>query len=155
MKMQRILLIIAGIIVLLGILAGAYFLFFASRGPALIVDPPQDPFGGTGSGDAEPGGPDEELPEPGRAGVEVAPRLVKITDGPVARGAVAFPVELPLAPVGDATTSPGTVPDTEVRYVSIPTSRPRASSRDSRTAPFREWRKRPGSPTALSRISAS
>lgn len=108
---RRILVILASIIVLVGLGVGAYFLFFS--GPTLSVGVPGNPFGS--SGDREPSNlltPDGE-PIQG-AGTVVAPKLIRITDVPVAKGAVA----LYIPPVIAATTTEQSTPeDTEVRFI--------------------------------------
>lgn len=90
-----------------------YFLFFNKK-PAVVEDT-GNPFDTSGEY-ADPGNV-EELPlgqvgDGGQAGEEIAPRLIKITDGPVAFGSVAFKTFTP--PENASTT--GTY-DTEVRYL--------------------------------------
>lgn len=126
--MKRIFVIIAGIIVLIGLLLGIYFLFFANDGANLTIG---DPFSDIGSGDINPSG---DLPTDGmqtNAGTTLAPRFVKITDGPVARGSVAFAIQVPNKDVrataevslsASSTSSstlaaPQTTPDVEVRFI--------------------------------------
>jgi hypothetical protein len=121
--MKRILIIIAGVIVLLGIVVGVYYMFFAPGAATLTVG---NPFGDSGAGNATPG---SGLPNTdgtlSNAGTELAPRLVKVTDGPVARGTVAVDVQLPVASaanVSDGTastssTTPQTTPDVEVHFI--------------------------------------
>lgn len=119
--MKRPLLIIAGIIVLIGVIFGAYYLFFADETTLTVGDP----FGGLGSGNIIPG---DDLPTDGtemNAGEDLAPRFVKVTDGPVAAGSVAFgiqiPIENPVQAIGTTSTStiaqPATKPDVEVRFI--------------------------------------
>jgi flagellar basal body-associated protein FliL len=50
--MKRILIIIAGVIVLLGIVVGVYYMFFAPGAATLTVG---NPFGDSGAGNATPG----------------------------------------------------------------------------------------------------
>lgn len=109
---RRTLIIIASIVVALGLIVGIYFLFFRS-GATLEVGIP-NPFGS--SGDREPG---DDLagadggPVQG-AGTVVAPKLMRITDGPVAKGSVA----LYIPPVLETASSTVTVPaDIEVRFI--------------------------------------
>ncbi len=140
--MKRLFIIIAGIVVLIGILIGVYFLFFAPKSANLSVG---DPFANTGSGASAPS---TDLPTDGiiqNAGTTLAPRFVKITDGPVAHGSVALPIQLPnpdaaaittnvetvsLSATSTATTTttvkkstntpistPATTPDVEVRFI--------------------------------------
>ena len=81
---RRILVIIASVIVLLGLMVGGYFLFFSNQ-PELSVDTPGNPFG---SSDDRPAS-DTLLPD-GQpiqgAGTVVAPKLIRITEAPVAKG---------------------------------------------------------------------
>ncbi|MEO6536426.1 MAG: hypothetical protein ABIT47_01930 [Candidatus Paceibacterota bacterium] len=113
--MKRTLIIIAGIIVLLGIIVGVYYMFFAPGAATLTVG---NPFDNTGAGNATPS---SNLPNTdgtlSNAGTELAPRLIKVTDGPVARGTVAVDVQLPV-PGTDATASTSsTTPDVEVHFI--------------------------------------
>ena len=50
--MRRTLTLIAIVIVILGLIIGVYFFFFANKGPSLTVDGSavENPFGGVGSG---------------------------------------------------------------------------------------------------------
>lgn len=112
--MKRFLFII-GLALALITLGVALYLFFFS-GTEETPDPSAgNPFDGIGGGLAEPR--NIEIPEVGvpvrGAGEEITPQLYKITDGPVAHGAVAFTVEIPES-VGSSTTMRE---DTEVRYV--------------------------------------
>jgi hypothetical protein len=119
--MRRIILISAAVIVLLGIGVAIYFFFFANT-PTL-----------TGSGGANlPGSGSvaggegtlvtttQELgvPLPG-AGTEVAPRLVRISDRPVALGAVAVyvPGQSPATTTASSTPIAAYEPDVRVEYV--------------------------------------
>lgn len=120
--MKRILFILAGVIVVIGLVSIVYFLFFRGSSPALVIENPFDGLGGTNS-DVQP---NENNLEPGEilqgAGTEVAPRFFKITDGPVVPQTVAFEIQIPqdIAPLDpDSTTTPETYlkPDTEVRYI--------------------------------------
>lgn len=110
---RRILIIIASVIVLLGILVGAYFLFFANR-PSLSVGIPSDPFGSSGDrAESELLGPDGQPIE--GAGTVVAPRLIRISDAPVAKGAVGL--YIPPVPAVASSTEPEIPADTEVRFI--------------------------------------
>jgi hypothetical protein len=128
--MKRPFIIIAGVIVALGVLIGIYFLFLAPDDASLSVG---NPFGDIGSGTVVPSA---DLPTDGtlsNAGTTLAPRFVKITDGPVAQGSVAFGIELTSegettpTPVGTTTASStatttlpvttDTTPDVEVRFI--------------------------------------
>lgn len=113
---RRPLLIIASIIVILGIVAALYFLVFAPGASLEVGDPGQ--FGSSDDRDINVLlGPDGQ-PIQG-AGTVVAPRLIRITDAPVAKGAVA----LYIPPVFDTSTSSASstveiVPaDIEVRFI--------------------------------------
>jgi hypothetical protein len=110
---RRLLVIVASIIVLIGLLVGGYYLFFAN-GASLSVGLPGDPFGSSGDRDqTELLGPDGQ-PIQG-AGTVVAPRLIRISDAPVAKGAVALYIP-PVLPVGTS-TDPEIPADTEVRFI--------------------------------------
>lgn len=121
--MNRRTLIIAGIVLVLVLLAiGAYLLFFRDE-PQLSTD--GAPIGGladdvVGGRDVLPDG--TEFAE--EAGTEIAPRLVRITDGPVAFGSVAVVVPAATTTVTTtrddgtvATTTVALPPDVEVRFV--------------------------------------
>lgn len=105
---KRILLIVSAVIVVLGITVAAYFFFFSGSKPAVIVGNPT--FGTAGTRDQLPTtttGPVEG------AGTIVAPHLLRITAGPVAKGSVALHIK---SAVADASSTP-VLADTEVRYV--------------------------------------
>ncbi|HEY0011039.1 MAG TPA: hypothetical protein VGB97_04005 [Candidatus Paceibacterota bacterium] len=112
---KRTLIISASIIVILGLVAGAYFLF-ADSGELTATD---DPFGGTGSGLVSEEGPVEIS---SGAGDEFAPRLIRITDRPVAEGMVAIPrISTTTQTVETASGTPALVEvevrDTEARFI--------------------------------------
>ncbi|MDQ1299703.1 MAG: hypothetical protein QG636_371 [Patescibacteria group bacterium] len=110
--MRRTLIIVASIVVVLGLLVGAYFLFF--NNPTLSVGVPSNPFGSSGDRvETELLGPDGQ-PIQG-AGTVVAPRLIRISDAPVAKGAVAL--YIPPVPSVASSTEPGIPADTEVRFI--------------------------------------
>lgn len=116
--MRRTLTILAALLILIGLAVGVYFLFFRSSDNPL-VDENGNPFDGTNAGDVTGGTtapPEVGVPVRG-AGEEVAPKLFKITDGPVALGAVVYTIEIPQEP--QSSTSPALPPleDIEVRYV--------------------------------------
>lgn len=124
-NMKRLFIIIAGVIVLIGIGVGVYFLFFAPKGATLSVG--DNPFAGTGGSGVSPS---SDLPTDGivkNAGTTLAPRFVKITDGPVAQGSAAFGVQIESTTaevVSVSTTSTSTpkatsttTPDVEVRFI--------------------------------------
>ncbi len=110
--MRRILIIVLALVLIAAIAFGVWYLFFRGGGSG-GAGGPDDPFGGIDGGNANGGTeplPDVNVPVDG-AGEEVAPRLLRITDGPVALGVAVFPV----AASADASSSPAR--DTEVRYV--------------------------------------
>lgn len=115
--MKRLGLIFAVVLALITLGIFIYLLFFRG-GPISEEEPPAgNPFGEAGAGIATPRDitiPDVGVPTSG-AGQEVAPRLFKITDGPVAHGAVAFQVRT--ADTGSSGEAAPVVDDTEVRYV--------------------------------------
>ncbi len=105
---KRILLIVSILIVIAGLAVGAYFLFFSSGSVGLTAGTP-NPF--SGAGDRQPQTNTVAGPVEG-AGTVVAPRLTRITAGPVAMGSVALAV-LP-ASMGSTSDDLG---DTEIRYI--------------------------------------
>jgi len=112
---RRLLIIIASIVVVLGIIAAIYFFVFAP-GASLTVGIP-DPFGSSGDRvDSSLIGPDG-APIQG-AGVVVAPRLMRIADGPVAKGVVTLYVPPMFDPASTSTPPLEITPaDTEVRFI--------------------------------------
>jgi len=126
-SLQKILFGIAGVVVLIGIGVGIYFLFFANK-PALTVGNPSVTL--PGSADA---GITETTPTVGvqalgvpsaGAGTLVAPRLIRITDRPVALGALALFVPGTPAPktasstlIASSTTAYSVDPDVKVEYI--------------------------------------
>jgi len=106
---KKTLVIVAGVIVVLGLLVGVYFIFFAGKSPALSTSPTP---AFTTAGDQAPAQTTTSGPIQG-AGTVVAPRLIRITAGPVAKGSVALLVAA--QPAGSTTEA--TLPDTEVRYI--------------------------------------
>lgn len=136
MNRKKLLLTVAGLVFLIGAVVGAWYFFFSNGDAELTVG---NPFDGLGSGQVSPG---SDLPTDGvqqQAGEELAPRFIRITEGPVARGVVAFRIAIPVEPTEsvepavdlNATTSTSTVatarpsvtqpartrPDTEVRFI--------------------------------------
>ena len=106
---RKILLIVSAGIVVVGIAVAVYFLFFSGSKPSIQVGNPTD-FGSAGNRDLVPTtttGPIEG------AGTVVAPHLIRITAGPVAKGAVALQIK---GTSVDASSTP-VLADTEVRYV--------------------------------------
>ncbi len=113
--MRRTLIIIAGIIVLIGIAVGVYFLVWGGGSPKLTVGVP-NPFGGSGEDRANTDTGNKDLVQ--GAGSLIGPHLIKITDGPVAEGAVALDIAATAAPAVASSTPPVATPaDTEVRYI--------------------------------------
>jgi hypothetical protein len=103
---KRVLLFVATGVFVLGLLVGLYFMFSGSGG-GVGVSP--NPF--VGAGDKEPTGGVVSGPIEG-AGTVVAPRLMRITEGPVAHGALAMSITVP----GVSTSTSG-LEDTEIRYI--------------------------------------
>lgn len=101
-------------VVALGIVI--YFIFFRSAPETTPPTDSQNPFGGIDGGQG--GVRDVVIPEVGvpqqGAGDEVAPQLYKITEAPVAEGAVVFRIKVPQQGAGTTTAA---TEDTEVRYV--------------------------------------
>lgn len=110
---RRLLLIALIALAILVVAGGIYFFFFASKAPSVTTEDPGNLFGtsdeAAGQGEIPPLGEAQQ-----QAGIEVAPNLIRITDGPVAEGVVAFAVR-------EAATStegtPTTRFDTEIRYI--------------------------------------
>src|SRR3989344_3054131 len=118
-------LIIAGILVILIALgAAAYFLFFSSTASLTTGTGSSGLFGNLGqggvgtSGQNQPGTGSSEAIDTitGSSGVEVAPRLIRITDGPVAYGLFALATTTKSV-VAATSTESSTLPDTEIRFI--------------------------------------
>lgn len=114
MRLRLIILGIAALVLIL-IAVGAYFLFF--RGEASLIVGGQ--FGGAGDRDPNSLGPVPETGVPVEgAGTVVAPRLLKLADGPVAKGSVAlFIPPTRTSTTSASTTDASTMPEVEVRYI--------------------------------------
>lgn len=120
--MRRTLIIIAAIVVLIGIALAVYFFFFANKG-TISVGEPTNPFG---SADDRDGTltpvTDAGVPVQG-AGTQVAPKFIKITDGPVAYGVASIYYPPKTTTVGTTTASSTpqetiiTPEESEVRYI--------------------------------------
>jgi hypothetical protein len=124
--MKRTLVIVAIAVLVIGLLVGLYFLFFA---PTAHLTVGGSPFSDTGSGTAA----SEALPPAqvlGNAGTMVAPNLVKITDGPVSAGVAVFDIAPPppvaatssatstaSSTTGTALIEPSQSGDVDVRYI--------------------------------------
>lgn len=114
--MKRALIIVAGVVVVIGVLIAVYFLAFASKKGNLSVGS-GNPFSGATSGNAAPS---SDLPTEGtlqNAGTQLAPQFIKITDGPVARGSVAMDVSGSVQSAGTSSSATATTPDVEVRFI--------------------------------------
>lgn len=114
--MRRILLILGALLLVVAVLAAVYFLFLR---PDAGITVGENPFGG--AGDRDPGiGPvvDTGVPTSG-AGTLIAPRLLKITEGPVAAGTIALYTPAQTIASSTSTSTPEvTVPEeVEVRYI--------------------------------------
>jgi hypothetical protein len=111
---KRTLIIVASSIVIIGLLVGGYIFFFSSSAELTVTD---DPFGGL---EGDLAGGLEEMDQ--GAGTEVAPRFLRISDRPVAEGAVAFTfVATTTVTVETASGTPElaetTTTDTEIRFI--------------------------------------
>jgi hypothetical protein len=126
--MKRTITIIAAVIVVLGIAAFVYFYFFANQDGLTAQNGITNPFPSSdaASPDGTSASNDTTEDAAGEAGVQVAPRLVRIAQGPVAKGAVALDASTsPIASLGASTPSTATssVPaaqpsyTVEVRYI--------------------------------------
>ncbi|MBU1292473.1 hypothetical protein KJ819_00205 [Patescibacteria group bacterium] len=114
---RRLLILISSIIVFAGILFAVYFFVFAP-GASLTVGVPGNPFG---SSTDRTGG---DLPVPDGAPIQgagrvVAPKLLRITEGPVAKGVAVLSLpEVIDESASTATTTVATVAaETEIRFV--------------------------------------
>ncbi len=119
--MRKFLTIAAIVIVLLGLAVGIYFLFFNTGGGITTEDglPNENPFGNGGDFVPDNTPSDEGSLDGPDMATEVAPRLVKITDNPVARGAIALnATTTPVVSLASTTDATATEPvGVEVRYV--------------------------------------
>ncbi len=109
MNRRVLLTLLAVIIVVAGLGIAAYFVFFANKKPAVSVTSSENPFGEAGTRapiETNTTGPVEG------AGTVVAPHLIRITEGPVAKGSIALPIKV--EPVASGTPART---DTEVRYI--------------------------------------
>lgn len=118
--MRRILIILAILLLFVAVGTAVYFLVF-NRDSGLVVG--ENPFGQ--AGDRDPGSLDPVIdtgvPTPG-AGTLVAARLLKLTDGPVAKGTVSLYTAPKTTTVATTSTSTPvqtiTIPEeVEVRYI--------------------------------------
>ncbi|MGE5540839.1 MAG: hypothetical protein ACM3TU_00945 [Bacillota bacterium] len=120
--MRRILFIIAGIIVFLGIGIGVYLLL-SHKSSGLAIgggnEFPSAEQGGLSDGSTTQAAQGLGVPVPG-AGTDIAPGLVRITDRPVALGSIAVYVPPQVAPAtttASSTSVGSTEPDVRVEYV--------------------------------------
>ena len=115
--MKRVLIIGAMVIVLLGLVVGLYFLFFAPS-PHLTVNSGNN-FGDTGSGTVTPPSTIEAGTGAPTAGTTLAPNFVEITASPVSAGEVMLDVAPTESSTSTSTSSPSsfTPGDVEVRYI--------------------------------------
>ena len=121
--MKRKLIVAAVIIVLLGVGVAVYFFFFAKAGGLVVAPTNSFPTSGDGTVDQPSSSVTQELGVPrAGAGTEVAPRLIRISDAPVAVGAVAtfVPGKVATSSVGTSTTATTAFsvdPDVRVSYI--------------------------------------
>ena len=113
--MKRALIIVASIIFLLGIGFGIYMVF-GPKDPTLEAD---DGVVFEGAGDAPIAeDPTEGATGPVPAGEEIAPKLIRITENPVALGMAIFALPSQVVPNETGTGTPETLPgDVEIRYI--------------------------------------
>ncbi len=116
--MRRVLIIVGALVAVIAIAALVYFFFFAGKDGSVTATPG----GQFPGGDPFAGG--NEAPDVGaaqEAGNEVAPHLIRITEGPVAHGAVALAkteiIVVEVAGASTTATSTRELPVTEIRYV--------------------------------------
>ncbi len=124
--MRRTLTIVAIAIVVFGVAVLVYFMFFSGSGAGLVVDTGAstgNPFGSPG-GDTSGPSTDSSTSSVDSsatpiAGTQIAPHLLKITPGPVARGFLVLNASTtaPVALASTTVTAPARNFSTEVRYV--------------------------------------
>lgn len=117
--MRKNITIIAAVIVILGIAVLAYFYFFANQGGLTAQNGVSNPFpaSGTVSDTGATGDTTTNDDTVGESGVQIAPRLVKITNGPVARGFLVLDASTtPIVSLSSATSTAATS--------SLPTAQP-------------------------------
>lgn len=122
--MRRILIIIAAIVLLIAIGVGIYFWIFASKGGITaksgVSQFPSSGAVSTGTTGSGPSAQELGVPLPG-AGTDIAPKLVRITDRPVALGGVAtyVPAKKPSTATSTASGTPISAynPDVRVEYI--------------------------------------
>lgn len=109
---RRLPVIVASIVVVVGLLVGVWYFIFAETA-TLAPTVPGDPF--AASGERDPGFLDVDGGPIQGAGTIVAPRLTRITEAPVAQGAVAL--YIPPVPPTASSTDAGTPADIEIRFI--------------------------------------
>lgn len=121
--MKRVLIIIASIIVLVGIGVGIYLFFFAKTGGLALSPTNSFPSSGDSVSSETAATRSQELGVAiANAGTEVAPRLIRISDAPVAVGASAVFVAGKVSTTTTSSTTPSTTaytvdPDVRVSYI--------------------------------------
>ena len=110
-NMQRIFIIVASIIFLLGIGVGVYFLFLSND--AELTGREGVEFGSAGDAPLNQDGPGV-VDGPIQAGEEFADGLLRITEGPVALGMLAYTLPSQAETASGTPAVPG---DTEIRYI--------------------------------------
>lgn len=122
--MKKILIYVAAIIVLIGIGIAIYFFFFSKTSGVAISNPTTFPSSGNDAGTNKNTIKSQELGVPvAGAGTEVAPRLIRISDVPVAVGAASVYVpgviatSSPQSTTTPATTAYATDPDVRINYI--------------------------------------
>ena len=123
-KIMRHIRVIVGVVVVIGIGATAYFFFSSSTANLTTGTGSSGLFGDLGQGGV--GTPGQNQPGTGSSetigtiagssGVEVAPRLIRITEGPVAYGLFALATTTKNV-VATTSTESSTLPDTEIRFI--------------------------------------
>lgn len=109
---RRLLVILASIVVVLGLAVALYMVFVGNR-PTLSVGEPTDIFGSSGDRGDSPVLTPDGRPVQG-AGTVVAPRLVRISDVPAAKGAAAIYIPEVIA---TSTEQVSEQKDTEIRFI--------------------------------------
>lgn len=113
----RILLVAAGIVVLIGVGIAIYFLFLRGNAGLSIGGADFPGAGDTNDEDATNGDIQDVGVAANDAGTELAPRFVRISDRPVALGAVAIYISGKDPVQVGSTTEPGVDPDVRVQYI--------------------------------------
>ena len=122
--MRRTTIIAGAVVIVIGVGVVAYFFFSSSTASLTTGTGSSGLFGNLGqggvgtSGQNQPGTGSSEAIDTitGSSGVEVAPRLIPITDGPVAYGLFALATTTKSV-VAATSTESSTLPDTEIRFI--------------------------------------